>query len=81
MKRILIIDDEDKFHCPFYIHRTANFMNNMCKKSGTQCSEVNCPLLPLPEPELIWNDSPAFDCERGWNACLKHITGENIDED
>lgn len=74
MKRILIIDDEDKFHCPF-------FMNNVCKKNGAECSEVNCPLLPLPEPELIWNDSPAFDYERGWNACLKHITGENLDED
>ena len=34
----------------------------------------DCPLKPIPEKELIWNDDD--DYQMGWNDCIDEILGE-----
>jgi hypothetical protein len=35
-----------------------------------------CPLMPVPEEQMIWYDDGRSDWERGYNNCLREIIGE-----
>ena len=39
-----------------------------------------CPLKPAPEEQLVWYDDDSQDWDKGYNACLREILGEEDDE-
>ena len=37
-----------------------------------------CPLKPVPEEQDVWYEDERSDWERGYNNCLREITGEYV---
>ena len=79
MKAVLVIETPRYcYECP-----CLNKENDYCQVNG---KNVNtgipswCPLRPLPEKKTtkypIWADRSYDDFDKGYNACLKEITGE-----
>lgn len=38
-----------------------------------------CPLMPTPEPQLLWYDDERDDWARGYNNCLCEIVGKEVE--
>lgn len=87
MKAVLVIDmPECCYDCDFcrfsggYVH---GYYGRDCLITGEHIQNNNfdiitsrhktCPLKPMPEKELIWNDND--DYQMGWNACIDEILG------
>ena len=88
-KAILVIDmpksckdcainfvDEYSYWCPVEVPENQTDVYSYMEKSE---KPVWCPLMPAPEPQLIWYEDESSNWERGYNDCLREIMGDDID--
>lgn len=87
-KAILVIDMPDScIKCPVcasYQASAFSFREYWCSTNGKDVEPYSkpewCPLMPAPEEQLIWYGDDSQDWDKGYNACLREILGEEDDE-
>lgn len=82
-KAILVIDMPDSCHeCLLFGSR---YTDMCCKAMNNRSIDYPypkdfrqewCPLVPCPEEQMVWYEDGRSDWERGYNSCLREITGE-----
>ena len=67
-------DDEYSNWCPYdnpEPNGVFQYVENITKPKW-------CPLKPVPEEQDVWYEDERSDWERGYNNCLREITGEYV---